>query len=175
MKRLWRNIYCILGIIGIIILDQGVKLWTVNNLALYEEKAFIPHVLRLYYVQNRGAAFGMLANQRWIFIALTLILVIGVMIFLFAGKLKGVNQYVPAVFIIGGGIANLIDRIYLGYVVDMFDVLLFDFAVFNVADSFVTVAAFWVIGYIIVTEIIDISKSRGKKEEPDNAENNSNS
>lgn len=174
MKRLWRNIYCAIGIIGIIVLDQAVKLWTVNNLALGHSMDFIPGIVRLTYVQNRGAAFGMLANQRWIFIALTVILVVVATLYLFAGKLKGVNQYVPAVFIIGGGIGNLIDRIYLGYVVDMFDLEFMDFAVFNVADSFVTVAAFWVIGYILVTEIIEIIKSKGQKEEPENAEDNGN-
>lgn len=175
MRRLWRNIYSVIGILGIIVLDQLVKLWTASNLALGESADFIPGIVRLTYVQNRGAAFGMLANQRWIFIVLTVILVLVAAGYLFFGKLKGVNQYVPAVFIIGGGIGNLIDRIYLGYVVDMFDLEFMDFAVFNVADSFVTVAAFWIIAYILVTEIIDIVNSKGQKKEPENAEDNGNS
>lgn len=174
MKRFWRNIYCIIGIIGIIVLDQLTKLWIVNNLALGHSMDFIPGIVRLTYVQNRGAAFGILANQRWIFIVLTVILVAAATFYVFSGKLKGVNQYIPAVFIIGGGIGNLIDRIGFGYVVDMFDLEFMDFAVFNVADSFVTVAAFWVIGYILITEVTGIIKSKGPKEESENAEDNGN-
>ena len=167
-------IYIILAL-AIVALDQISKILIASNIKLYEIRTFIPNFLNLTYIRNEGAAFGMLANQRWIFITLTIILVAGALILLFSDKLKGINQCVPAVFIIGGGIANLIDRIYLGYVVDMYDVLFFDFAVFNVADSFVTVAAFWVIGYMIVTLFIEIKEENAKKEELENAENNSNS
>ena len=152
-----------LGIGAIIAADQLVKIWAVNVLEPVGAMDFIPGFMRFAYVENHGAAFGMLANQRWIFIAVTVIMVAAAIFFLYSGRLKRPLQYLPAICIIGGGIGNLIDRIGRGYVVDMFDFQFMNFAVFNVADIFVCVGAGLVMLYLIVDEVEQYKKSKAEK------------
>ena len=142
-----------LGIAVIVLLDQLSKLWAVHELQSVGTKDFLPGFLRFAYVENRGAAFGMLANSRWVFILITLVMVGAALFLLYMGKLPKILMTLPAVCIIGGGIGNLIDRIGKGYVVDMIDVQFMQFAVFNVADIFVCVGAGLVLLYLIVDEI----------------------
>lgn len=99
-------------------------------------------VFHLTYTENKGAAFGILQNARWIFIVITIVTVILVSYFLFKrrDKIKPLFR-VAVALVIAGAIGNLIDRIFLGYVRDMFYFVLIDFAIFNVADSAVTVGA----------------------------------
>lgn len=142
-----------LGIAAIVVADQLAKLWAVTVLRPVGTKDFIPGFMRFAYVENDGAAFGMLADQRWIFIVITLLMVAAALFLLYMGKLTKPLQYLPAVCIIGGGIGNLIDRIGKGYVVDMLDFQFMNFAVFNVADIFVCVGAGLLLLYLIVDEI----------------------
>lgn len=151
-----------LGIGGIVAADQFVKIWAVNVLEPVGTMDFIPGFMRFAYVENHGAAFGMLADQRWIFIVITFLMVAAAMILLYSGRLKRPLQYLPAIFIIGGGIGNLIDRIGRGYVVDMFDFQFMNFAVFNVADIFVCVGAGLVLLYLIVDEVEQHKKKKAE-------------
>ncbi len=107
---------------------------------LNESIEIIPNFLNITYVHNVGAAFSILEGQRWFFI-LTAIIVLNI-IFIFFIKDKQLKKSEIIVFsmLIGGIIGNLIDRILYGYVIDFIDVNIFDFAIFNIADSFIVIA-----------------------------------
>ncbi|MBE6637549.1 MAG: signal peptidase II [Ruminococcaceae bacterium] len=129
-------------IVGSVILDQVTKFLVVRDLMPISTHMVWEGVLRFRYVENTGAAFGMLKGQRWFFIILSTIAIVGIMIYLVKCR-----RSIPPLFgialamIAGGGIGNQIDRIANGYVVDFIEFLFVDFAVFNVADCFVTVGA----------------------------------
>ena len=122
----------------LIILDQLVKWAVVSNIKLGEVKGFIPSIMSLTYLQNTGAAFSILENQQWLFTIITL-LVIGGAIWYLIKKIKGSFWLISGLtLIIAGGLGNFIDRLRQGFVVDMFQVDFINFAVFNVADTYLT-------------------------------------
>lgn len=128
-----------LGMVAFITLDQWVKAWTVARLALNEQRTFIPKLLNLYYLRNYGAAYSILQNQQWFFTVVTLV-VMSVAIWYFIKHIKGSLWLLSSLsLVIAGGIGNFIDRLRLGYVVDMFHLDFIDFPVFNVADMCLTV------------------------------------
>ena len=96
-------------------------------------------VLHFTYVENTGAAFGSFKDHRWVFMVVSSVAIIALIAYFFWAKPKDMPTIVALAFITGGGIGNMIDRVLLGYVVDFIDFTLIDFAVFNVADSFVCV------------------------------------
>ena len=104
----------------------------------------IPGVLELYYLQNRGAAFGILQNQRWFFLILTAVFLAA--IWLIWRRIPPARKYLPlrilACAVTAGAAGNLIDRALLSYVRDFLYFSLIDFPIFNVADIYVTVSAF---------------------------------
>lgn len=125
--------------VALIALDQWVKAWTVARLALNEQRTFIPKLLNLYYLRNYGAAYSILQNQQWFFTVVTLV-VMSVAIWYFIKHIKGSLWLLSSLsLVIAGGIGNFIDRLRLGYVVDMFHLDFIDFPVFNVADMCLTV------------------------------------
>lgn len=128
-----------LGMVALIALDQWVKAWTVARLVLNEQRTFIPKLLNLYYLRNYGAAYSILQNQQWFFTVVTLV-VMSVAIWYFIKHIKGSLWLLSSLsLVIAGGIGNFIDRLRLGYVVDMFHLDFIDFPVFNVADMCLTV------------------------------------
>lgn len=120
-------------------LDQLVKFLVKTNIAMGEQVDFIPYILGLNHIHNTGAAFSMLSGARWFFVVLTVVVVIGMLYVLLAKKITHPFGVWSMVLVIGGAIGNLIDRVLYGYVVDMFEVLFMNFAIFNVADIFVVV------------------------------------
>ncbi len=133
-------------VVGSILLDQVTKYWAVKELMPIGSTILWEGLLGLRYVENTGAAFGMMKGQRWFFIILSTVAIIAISIYLIKYR-----RTVPSLLgialamIVGGGIGNQIDRILNGYVVDFFEFLFIDFAIFNVADCFVTVGAFLII------------------------------
>ena len=122
----------------LIVLDQLVKWTIVSNIKLGEVKGFIPSIMSLTYLQNTGAAFSILENQQWLFTIITL-LVIGGAIWYLIKNIKGSFWLISVLtLIIAGGLGNFIDRLRQGFVVDMFQVDFINFAVFNVADTYLT-------------------------------------
>ena len=117
--------------------DQAVKLYVVSHLALYESAPLLPGVVELLYIQNTGGGFSILAGHTWLLTILTAALMAGVA----ALMVKRVFPHPLAMWsmaaILGGGLGNLIDRVRLGYVVDMFNFQFMDYPVFNVADILV--------------------------------------
>lgn len=135
-------LYSIVGLL-VIILDQAVKFWVSDTLFGTDVVRFIPGVLSLVNVHNDGAAFSFLSGQgaRIYFIVATGIFVILVIIALATNFIRGKFSRWCLVLVAAGGLGNMIDRVIYGYVQDMFKVELFNFAIFNVADVFITLGA----------------------------------
>lgn len=135
-----------------VLLDQISKSIVVNGLPLYGEARFIPGVLSFYHTRNTGAAFSVLSDRRWVFMLLSCVAIVAITVMLYFWRSRHVLLTVSLSMILGGGIGNMIDRIVNGYVTDFFRVDFVDFAVFNVADSFITVGAVLLGVYIIFFE-----------------------
>jgi signal peptidase II len=141
----------ILIIFGSIWLDQLTKWLAVTLLQGNPSVPIIPGALQLTYLENRGAAFGMLANNRWVFLIISTVGILAVLGYLLIKRPTSKILCIALSFIVGGGIGNMIDRVLLGYVVDFIDFCLINFAIFNVADSFVCVGA----GFLALWVILD--------------------
>lgn len=126
-------------IVGSVGLDQLTKFLAVRYLQPVGSYPLWRGVLHLTYVENRGAAFGMLSNQRWVFMVFSSIAIVGLTVYLFRFCRENRWVKVAIAMIIGGGIGNMIDRICRGYVVDMFDLEFMSYPIFNLADCFVVV------------------------------------
>lgn len=124
-----------------IVLDQISKWLVATTFDLYESVPIIKDVLHLTYVHNKGAAFGMLAENRWVFLIISTVTILAVGVYLFLGHCDSLLNGISLSMIVSGGIGNMIDRLLLGYVIDFVDFTLINFAVFNVADAFVCVGA----------------------------------
>ena len=128
-----------LAAIGIVAADQFTKFLTLENIPLYGEVSAIPGLFHFTYVQNTGAAFSALQGMHWLF-ALVLLVFAGFIVWEFSKKrlpFTMLDRWL-LVCIFAGGVGNMIDRLRLGYVVDMIEVEFMNFAVFNVADCFIT-------------------------------------
>lgn len=141
---------CVIG--GIILLDQLVKLWSVQVLAKAPGGIlpFIPGFIGFRYMENTGAAFSMFSEHTWLLGLISLILAALIIWYLY--KIRDEHSMLLRLslcFIAGGALGNVIDRFGRGYVVDMLDFEFMNFAVFNVADSFVCVGAAMFCIYII--------------------------
>ncbi|MBQ8960480.1 MAG: signal peptidase II [Ruminococcus sp.] len=167
-------IILLLLIAALIGADQLVKYWAIHSLAPVRTMEFIHFgsvkVLDLTYLENDGAIFGSMSGQRWFLIGFTsLVIIAGVIALFFAAKRSKFLGASIALFV-AGGIGNLIDRIRFGYVVDMFEVKLFHFAIFNVADICVTVAFAMILIYIIfIDPKIEKAKKAAAEKEGENA------
>ncbi|MBQ9785530.1 MAG: signal peptidase II [Clostridia bacterium] len=157
---IWILIAIIVGSVG---LDQLTKWLTVRNLELYESFPLWEDVLHFTYVQNEGMAFGMMDDSRWVFMTFSSVAIVALSIYLFRFRPTSKWMQVSIAMIIGGGIGNMIDRIFLGYVIDFIDFTLINFAVFNVADSFVCVGAGMLMFYLVMDIIKDAKKEKAKK------------
>lgn len=124
-----------------IALDQLVKWWAVTVLKGMETLPIIKNVFHLTYVENTGAAFSIFSGKQTFLVLITSIAMTIMLVYLTRWVKTPGEFWAKLAFamMIGGGIGNLIDRLRLGYVIDMFDARLINFAIFNVADSFVVV------------------------------------
>ena len=118
-------------------LDQALKYWTVSHLALGESAQLIPGVLQLTRLHNTGAAWSSFSGKTGLLAIVTIVLMAAVAWLLVKKIVRHPLGQWSLAIIFGGGIGNLIDRVRLGYVVDMLDTMFMDFPVFNVADVFV--------------------------------------
>ena len=154
-----------LVIAGVVALDQATKWLVMLTMELHESIPFLPNVFHFTYIRNEGSAFGMFAENRWVFLILSTVGIAAVLFYLIKFRPKEKLMWIPLSMIAGGGIGNMIDRLYLGYVVDFIDVRLINFAVFNVADSFVTVGAFLFMGYMIYDTVQEYKREKAAKEQ----------
>ena len=124
---------------GIVAADQITKYLTVANIPLYGHHAFLPGFLDFTYVQNDGAAFSSFEGMQWLFALIFLAFTAAIFYEYFKKPMPFTTLErwcIAAVY--AGGLGNMIDRIRLGYVVDMIETQFMDFPVFNVADCFIT-------------------------------------
>jgi signal peptidase II len=130
-------------------IDQLSKWYFYTNRFQYDGFVVIKDFFYLTYLENRGAAFGVLQNFRWAFIILTIVAV-SIMIWYFI-KNNNIVFRISMAFLISGAIGNLIDRLLRGFVVDFLDFFPFgyDFPIFNFADICVNIGAFLLIYYVI--------------------------
>ena len=148
--------------------DQWLKHWTVTNLALGESTAFIPGIMQLQRLHNYGAAWSSLSGKTVLLVSITVVLLTAVAALLFKKIVRHPLGVIACVLVLGGGIGNMIDRVALGYVVDMFDLLLFEYPVFNLADCFVVVGA--ILGSIYYLWLYEKYDAKKKEEPTDGAE-----
>lgn len=135
----YRKLYGPLAAVILILLDQLSKQWIVNHIPLNAIRKCVPGIFSLTYLRNYGAAFSILQNQQWFFTVITLA-VVGAACYYFIKNINGNFWFLfGLLLIISGGIGNFIDRLRLGYVIDMVHLDFMNFAIFNVADSYLTV------------------------------------
>ncbi|WP_294799985.1 signal peptidase II [uncultured Eubacterium sp.] len=160
MKHTKKHISCMIMIVLIIAFDQITKYFASLKLADGSVAKFIPGVVQFKYAENTGMAFSMLSGARWVFIALTVVVCVGVFYYLFSNRCKSLWLYWSLGVILSGGIGNLIDRIRFGYVVDFIEPIFVNFAIFNIADCAVTCGAVVLVGYLLYDAFKDVKKPK---------------
>lgn len=135
-----------------IFLDQAVKGYVVKEIPLGGMRRFIPKVVSLTYLKNSGAAFSMLENQQWFFTIITLIAMGAAFVYLYRHIKGSIWLLLGLTLIISGGIGNFIDRLRQGFVVDMFHLDFMNFAIFNVADIYLTIGVGLLLIYLLREE-----------------------
>ena len=138
-------------------LDQWSKYLTVQNISLGETKEFIPGFLSLTHLRNTGAAWSLLEGKMIFFYVITVIVSVVIIYLLIKNYKKSIWYSVGLSFVLAGAIGNFIDRVRLGYVVDMLQTDFMNFPIFNVADSALTVGVVMLLLEVFVT-------GRGKKQ-----------
>ncbi len=132
-------LYLALFAAGIVAADQLTKLLVLSNIPLFAQVDVLPGVVGLTYVQNYGAAFSSFQGMQWLFAIIFIAFTVGV-VWEYRKKSMGFTAFewwcIAAIY--GGGLGNMIDRVRLGYVVDMIRTEFIDFPIFNVADCFIT-------------------------------------
>ena len=162
-------------ILGGIFIDQLTKFLAFRFLTQVDTVPIIKDVLHLTFETNRGMAFSMLSDDRWVFITISTIAILAFLAYLYLGHADNLYYGVALSMVISGGIGNMIDRIGIGFyvapdgvgeVIDFIDFRLINFAIFNGADSFVCIGA----GILILLLLIDLKKEianeAAKKKKP---------
>lgn len=143
--------YAIFAALGAVLLaaDQWVKHWTTVHLPLGETMPFLPGFVQLRTVHNYGAAWSSFSGMRWLLVAVTCCIVLAVAAALVLRIVRHPLGVAAGSLIISGGLGNIIDRVRLGYVVDMFDFQFMNYPVFNVADICVVCGAVMAVIYYL--------------------------
>ncbi len=152
-------------IIGVILAatDQIIKYFVSVYLQPVGSVNVINNLLNLTYVENRGVAFGMFTDMRWLFVVITSLMLIAIIFYMFKKRPEGKFFYICAGLIIGGGIGNLIDRILYGYVIDYLSLSFFP-PVCNFADYCITIGTILLVIYVLFfTDTVTNSKKAEQK------------
>ena len=144
--------YVIFGLLGAALLgaDQWVKAWVVGHLQLGETTSLFPGFLELMRVHNYGAAWSSFAGQKWLLLGVTGVILAAVLWVLARKIVRHPLGICACCLILSGGIGNIIDRLRLGYVVDMIETEFISFPVFNVADCFITCGCVLLMGHLVL-------------------------
>jgi len=143
----------------VVALDQLFKRWITITLAVGEHKDVIPGVVNLTHVENYGAAFSILSGKRWLLAAVMFVAII-IIVAILLRYTEGFWGTLGLAAVLGGAVGNLIDRVFVGHVVDMFEFKFIDFAIFNIADIFITLGGLTFLVFFIVSSFRS-SKSSG--------------
>lgn len=144
-------IYLMLSLL-FIVADQVMKMWIVSNFALHTGQELLPGIVKLFYIQNTGAAWGILAGQQFVFYIITVFGVSAILYLMFQEKGKSKFALTTYSLLLAGALGNFIDRVRLGFVVDMFQFEFIDFPIFNIADICLTVGVAALFLYILIVE-----------------------
>ena len=137
------NILGAAGLLVLILLDQWTIFLASRYLAGTSGISLIPGVFELYYLENRGAAFGMLSNRQWFFVVIAAVMVLAA-VYVYVKLPREPYYYslhLVSVLVAAGPVGNMIDRILHHYVIDFLYFSLIDFPVFNIADCYVCIGA----------------------------------
>ena len=162
VKRTKRDylIYTFVILIGVF-LDQLTKFLAVKYLEPVVDVPIIDGVLHLHFHLNPGAAFGSFADKPYIFNTLSVLIIVGMLLYLYLGHAESTLSGVASAMIVSGGIGNMIDRVIFGEVTDFIYFKLINFAIFNGADSFVCVGA----GLLVLALILEIKEEYAKQKQ----------
>ncbi|WP_246608674.1 signal peptidase II [Paenibacillus agaridevorans] len=149
--------YYVISII-VLVVDQIVKRLVVVNMKLDQEIPLIPEFIQLTSIRNRGAAFGILQNQRVLFILITVVVLALILIYLKKVYRGNVVLSSGLAFIMGGALGNFVDRARKGEVVDMLEFTFINFLVFNVADVFISLG----VGLVIIDTLLKAKRGNRK-------------
>lgn len=159
---------CASIILGVVALDQATKWIVMLNMELGESVPLIEDIFHFTYIRNSGASFGSFSDSRWVFMVISTVMIAAMIFYLVKYRPSKKLMYIPISMIIGGGVGNMIDRLFYGEsfgngtVVDFLDFCAFPdlwMWIFNVADAFVVVGA----GILFVYLLIDIIKEEKEK------------
>ena len=136
----------------VVLLDQFFKRWISLTVVLNEDIELIPGVLGLTHVRNTGAAFSVLDDQRWLLVGISFVACV-LLVFILLRYNEGFWGTLGLSALLGGAAGNLFDRLFHGEVVDMFKPLFIDFAIFNIADIFITLGGITFCVFFLVSSI----------------------
>ena len=174
-----KHLWCAVMMLLIIAFDQVTKILATEYLKGKEPVSFIKGVVRFNYAENTGMAFSLFSGARWVFVALTLVACAAALWYIFSNRCKPLWLYWSIAVVASGGIGNLIDRIFLGYVRDFIAFDFIEFPVFNIADCCVTIGAVLLAVSLLLTKpgkdfIRQIDSNDKKSNKSDNGEEGSN-
>ena len=142
----------VFGLLLLLIFDQWTKLLAISHLKGQADIEILPGVFSLHYLENHGAAFGILQDQQWFFLILGAVFLMAAVILYI--RMPFTARMIPlriiTVFIAAGAVGNMIDRMFRHYVVDFLYFSLIDFPVFNVADIYITCCAVLLVLFVVV-------------------------
>ena len=146
--------------------DYFSKIIVMENMTLGDSIPIIKGVFHLTYITNPGAAFGSFSDSRWVFMIASTVMIIGLAVLIVFWEDKNNLFYVSASMILGGGVGNMIDRIFYGEVVDFLDFCAFPDLwswIFNLADSYVCVGVGLLMIYYVMSEVKHAREEKEKK------------
>jgi signal peptidase II len=150
MRSRLRLLFYGLFVALILVADQVTKLLVLDKIPLFGQVKAIPGLFHLTYVQNTGAAFSSFQGMRWLFVGIFLVLTVVLLVEYFKKPMPfTVFDRFCLAAIYGGALGNVIDRVRLGYVVDMICTDFMDFPVFNIADCFITCGSLLLLVHLI--------------------------
>src|SRR5699024_3052392 len=145
---MWGYILMIIGVIG---LDQWSKWWVTEQIEIGQTVSLHNPIFSLTHLHNNGAAWSILEGQMWFFIIITIVAVSVAVYYLYQYRQQFSWLTIGISFCLGGALGNFIDRIRLGYVVDMLQLEFIDFPIFNIADSALSIG----VGCLLIYFILD--------------------
>ncbi len=151
-------LYALLAAV-LVVLDQVVKFLVRANIPLGEGVPFLPHILQLTYYQNTGAAFSLLNEHTWVLTLISAAASVLLVVLLVRKTFSHPLAMTTLSLVLAGAVGNLIDRLFMGYVTDMFQTLFMNFPIFNVADICIVCGG---IGFCIYFLLLDKEKEEEK-------------
>ncbi len=155
------KVFSLIAIAVLVTADQIIKYFIDLHLKPIGSVPVIKTILQLSYYENDGAMMGMMSGKTLTMTVLAVVCLLVIAFVIFSGKVKFGIDYCCIVLMMSGGLGNIIDRIFRGYVIDYIEVLFIDFYIFNFADCLVTVSAI----LLIINQIYEMVKEQKTKKE----------